>query len=61
MNKFAKDKNYFNQFMILKNFKRQALHAYHLGFIHPKTNKYIKFESELPEDIKNLQDFLVKY
>ena len=61
MNKFAKDKNYFNQFMILKNFKRQALHAYHLGFIHPKTNKYIKFESELPEDIKNLQDFLLKY
>lgn len=29
---------------------RQALHAKSLGFIHPKSKKMVKFESELPED-----------
>ena len=29
---------------------RQALHAKTLGFIHPETNKFVQFESELPED-----------
>ncbi len=33
---------------------RQALHAKTLGFIHPHTNKFVMFESELPEDFKNL-------
>lgn len=33
---------------------RQALHAKTLGFIHPNSNKFVKFESELPEDFKNL-------
>ncbi len=27
----------------------QCLHARKLGFIHPKTNEYIEFESELPD------------
>jgi len=31
--------------------KRQALHAYLLGFYHPKTNEYLEFTSPLPEDI----------
>ena len=29
---------------------RQALHAQSLGFIHPISQKYVEFESELPED-----------
>lgn len=29
---------------------RQALHAKSLGFEHPKTKKWMQFESELPED-----------
>lgn len=29
---------------------RQALHAKTLGFIHPATNKWIQFDSELPDD-----------
>lgn len=33
---------------------RQALHAKTLGFIHPHSNKFVRFESELPEDFKNL-------
>ncbi|WP_338521637.1 RluA family pseudouridine synthase [Candidatus Legionella polyplacis] len=37
---------------VLKNFKRQALHAYKLSFIHPSTQKILKFISPLPEDFK---------
>ena len=61
INKFAKNKETFNKFLILKNFERQALHAYHLGFFHPSSHNYIEFESDLPEDMKNLLDLLVKY
>ena len=30
---------------------RQALHAKTLGFVHPTTGKFMKFESEIPQDI----------
>jgi 23S rRNA pseudouridine1911/1915/1917 synthase len=30
---------------------RQALHAKSLGFIHPRTNEYIFFDSDLPDDM----------
>ena len=61
VNQFGKNKDTFNKFMILKNFQRQALHAVHLSFIHPKHGKKMKFNSKLPEDITNLLDLLVKY
>ena len=61
VNQFGKNKDTFNKFMILKNFGRHALHAVHLGFIHPKQNKKMEFNSKLPEDIANLLDLLVKY
>jgi len=35
---------------------RQALHAKTLAFTHPKTGKRLSFESELPEDFKELID-----
>jgi 23S rRNA pseudouridine1911/1915/1917 synthase len=35
---------------------RQALHAKTLGFIHPATQKFIQFDSELPEDFKNVME-----
>ncbi len=35
---------------------RQALHAKTLGFIHPGTNKFIQFDSELPTDFKEVID-----
>ena len=35
---------------------RQALHARSLGFIHPKSGKSIRFESELPDDFQQLID-----
>ena len=31
---------------------RQALHAKVLGFKHPRTGEYMRFETELPEDMK---------
>lgn len=33
---------------------RQALHAKTLGFIHPGTNEYVKFDSELPDDFNTV-------
>ncbi len=32
--------------------KRQALHAYKIGFMHPKTGKQMCFETSLPEDMQ---------
>ncbi len=61
INQFGKDKNTFNKFMILKNFDRQALHAYHLGFDHPTSKKRMDFDIEMPEDFKNLIELLLKY
>jgi 23S rRNA pseudouridine1911/1915/1917 synthase len=61
MNKFGKNQDAFNKFLILKNFNRQALHAFHLGLIHPKSNKYIEFNSNLPQDMQDLLNFVVKY
>jgi len=39
----------------LSDFKRQALHARLLGFIHPKTKEYLEFESALPPDLAELE------
>ncbi|MDC3017163.1 RluA family pseudouridine synthase [Pelagibacteraceae bacterium] len=61
INQFGKDKNTFNKFMILKNFERQALHAYHLGFDHPTLKKRVNFDIEIPDDFKNLIELLHKY
>ena len=61
VNQFGKNKETFNKFLILKNFSRQALHAYHIGFKHPQTNNYLEFNNELPEDMKNLLNLIVKY
>jgi 23S rRNA pseudouridine1911/1915/1917 synthase len=36
------------------DFKRQALHAAHLGFIHPITKGRLSFDSALPSDMQEL-------
>jgi len=43
---------------MVKKFGRQALHAKTLGFRHPSTGEYIEFDSELPEDMQTLLDYL---
>lgn len=39
---------------LLTIINRQALHAKTIGFVHPKTNEKLIFNSELPEDMKIL-------
>ena len=36
------------------NFKRQALHAAELGFVHPVSRETLRFESEMPDDMQRL-------
>ncbi len=38
----------------LRGIKRQALHAFVLGFRHPKSGKFLRFYSKLPEDMRAL-------
>jgi 23S rRNA pseudouridine1911/1915/1917 synthase len=38
----------------IEDFPRQALHAYSLAFIHPKTGEEVSFKSDLPEDMYEL-------
>ena len=40
--------------------KGQLLHAFKLGFIHPKTNEYVEFESKLPEYFEKVLEKLSK-
>lgn len=42
------------------NFRRQALHAAVLGFIHPITREALSFESEMPADMQELLDTLAR-
>ncbi len=37
-------------------FERQALHAAILGFVHPVSGNFLRFSSELPDDMKRLID-----
>ncbi len=45
-------------FEILSNLNGQALHAKSLGFVHPTTNKFVNFDSKLPNSFKKLLDLL---
>jgi 23S rRNA pseudouridine1911/1915/1917 synthase len=42
----------------MKDLDRQALHAWHLAFIHPVTGEALRFSSPPPEDIASLCSFL---
>ncbi len=45
--------NKYKQFVFncFKLCTRQALHARKIGFIHPRTEEYMEFEADLPEDM----------
>lgn len=45
---------------VLRNFKRQALHAAKLGLVHPETDEYMEWEQALPVDMANLVEALEK-
>ncbi len=40
--------------MMLHQFKRQALHAKKLTFVHPITEELVSYETELPDDMQQL-------
>lgn len=42
----------------IKDLEGQTLHAKVLGFIHPTTNQYVEFDSDLPEYFQKLIDKL---
>ncbi|MCH5304538.1 MAG: RluA family pseudouridine synthase [Ruminococcus sp.] len=42
------------------NFEGQCLHARKIGFVHPSTEEYLEFTSELPEYFRNHLDKLEK-
>jgi len=46
------------QQQIVQQFKRQALHAYQLGFEHPIHHTKLLFTAPLPDDLKRLLDIL---
>ena len=38
----------------LQGFKRQALHAWRLSFVHPENGEEVSYEAPLPEDMQHL-------
>jgi 23S rRNA pseudouridine1911/1915/1917 synthase len=40
----------------LRGFKRQALHAASLGFVHPLSGEHVSWQAELPDDMVQLLD-----
>ena len=45
---------------LVNNFQRQALHAFSLGFIHPRSKEFLYFEAKIPDDMRVLIDELRK-
>jgi len=45
---------------ILKDVKRQLLHAHILGLRHPKTKNYMEFTAPLPEDMRQVIEAIEK-
>ncbi len=51
---YGRDKKGFKSILETLGFKRQALHAKTLGFIHPVTSDALAFESPIPADMQEL-------
>jgi len=59
-NNLRKLKRFFkeDEHQLIYNFKRQALQAYHIQFIHPATDKLMKFEVGLADDFAEIIEYL---
>ncbi|ETI64376.1 ribosomal large subunit pseudouridine synthase D [Sphingobium sp. C100] len=51
---YGRERKGFKSILETLGFKRQALHAKTLGFIHPATEKPLQFQSALPADMQEL-------
>jgi 23S rRNA pseudouridine1911/1915/1917 synthase len=56
---YGRTKKEHRELLETMNFHRQALHAAHLGFIHPIESHALAFDSEMPADMQELFDRLV--
>lgn len=43
---------------VITRLNGQCLHAKHIGFVHPVTNEYLEFESDLPEYFTSFLNYL---
>ena len=44
--------------MVMRSFKRQALHAHRLGLHHPVSGEFMEWQTSLPPDMQQLLDVL---
>ena len=51
---YGRERKGFKSILETLGFKRQALHAKRLGFIHPLTGEALSFDSKLPVDMQEL-------
>ncbi|NIJ16191.1 RluA family pseudouridine synthase [Sphingobium vermicomposti] len=51
---YGRERKGFKSILETLSFKRQALHAKRLGFIHPVTGEKLSFDSALPTDMQEL-------
>ena len=43
---------------LIRQLPGQALHAHHLGFIHPRTDDYLEFSSDIPAPLRHIIAYL---
>ena len=55
---YGRERKGFKSILETLGFKRQALHAKSLGFIHPVTDERLMFQSALPADMQELLSLL---
>jgi len=55
---YGRTKPVHRQVLETLHFRRQALHAARLGFIHPVTSTALAFDSQMPADMQELFDTL---
>lgn len=46
---------------LLRQFPRQALHAHILAFVHPITQEFISCTAQIPQDLRDLLDYLCRH
>ena len=56
---YGRDRKEIKPLLETLGFRRQALHAAHLGFIHPITSAAIAFDSPMPADMQELFSHLI--
>ena len=56
---YGRSNGQLGQILETLNFRRQALHAAHLGFIHPVKSHALAFDSQMPADMQELYNTLI--